>query len=122
MCDLIQTSRLSEHGLLLQKKIELNILNCFSIYTLPSVLAGSASVRLGEREGPGLGAAVTSLINGVGQVGGVVEGPVIGLLATTVGWQGVLLVLVTVSGLGALATYRADRTEQRYRDATTLAS
>ena len=71
-----------------KKKIELNILNCFSFYTLPSVLAGSSSVRLGEREGPGLGAAVTSLINGVGQVGGVVEGPVIGLLVLIVGWQG----------------------------------
>ena len=36
------------------------------------------SLQIGERSKPGLGGAVTSFINGVGQVGGVVEGPIIG--------------------------------------------
>ena len=31
---------------------------------------------------------MTSFINGVGQVGGVVEGPIIGILAASLGWQG----------------------------------
>ena len=65
------------------------------------------SVQIGERSKPGLGGAVTSFINGVGQVGGVVEGPIIGILAASLGWQGVLISLVIVSALGTLAVYRA---------------
>ena len=75
---------------------------------------------MGERSKPGLGGAVTSFINGVGQVGGVVEGPIIGLLATSLGWQGVLISLVLVSALGTLAVYRAAALDQRQRNNESL--
>ena len=78
------------------------------------------SVQIGERSKPGLGGAVTSFINGVGQVGGVVEGPIIGLLATSLGWQGVLISLVLVSALGTLAVYRAAALDQRQRNNQSL--
>ena len=78
------------------------------------------SVQIGERSKPGLGGAVTSFINGVGQVGGVVEGPIIGLLATSLGWQGVLISLVLVSALGTLAVYRAAALDQRQRNNESL--
>ena len=78
------------------------------------------SVQIGERSKPGLGGAVTSFINGVGQVGGVVEGPIIGLLAGSLGWQGVLISLVLVSALGTLAVYRAAALDQRQRNNESL--
>ena len=87
-----------------------------------SILAGSVSVRLGERSGAGLGGAVTSLINGVGQVGGVVEGPLIEVLAALVGWWGVLMALVLVSAVGSLATYRAFTVDQSERSSEGLLS
>ena len=79
-----------------------------------------SSVQIGERSKPGLGGAVTSFINGVGQVGGVVEGPIIGLLAGSLGWQGVLISLVLVSAVGTLAVYRAAALDQRQRNKETL--
>ena len=79
-----------------------------------------SSVQIGERSKPGLGGAVTSFINGVGQVGGVVEGPIIGLLAGSLGWQGVLISLVLVSAVGTLAVYRAAALDQRQRNNETL--
>ena len=78
------------------------------------------SVQIGERSKPGLGGAVTSFINGVGQVGGGVEGPIIGLLAGSLGWQGVLVSLVVVSALGAIAVYRAAALDQRQRNSESL--
>ena len=72
-----------------------------------SILAGSVTNTIGERAGRGRGGAVTSLVNGVGNVGGIVEGPLIGLLSVLLGWEGVLVTLVGVSALGTLATYQA---------------
>ena len=79
-----------------------------------------SSVQIGERSKTGLGGAVTSFINGVGQVGGVVEGPIIGLLAASLGWQGVLISLVLVSAVGTMAVYRAAALDQRQRNNETL--
>ena len=78
------------------------------------------SVQIGERSKPGLGGAVTSFINGVGQVGGVVEGPIIGILAASLGWQGVLISLVIVSALGTIAVYRAALIDQGQRNNQSL--
>ena len=58
------------------------------------MLAGSISVRLGEEAGEGKGATVASFINGIGQFGAIMEGPLIGLLLTWAGWDGVLASLV----------------------------
>ena len=76
--------------------------NCGADSILPSV-----TMEVGEREAGGRGAAVTSLVNGVGYLGALVEGPLVGALHGLVGWGGVLPLLVIVSGMGALATHRA---------------
>ena len=76
-----------------------------------SLLAGSVSMTIGEREGPGLGGAVTSLINGFGNIGGIVEGPIIGLLSSYIGWEGVLMTITGVKAVGTLATLAAYRSE-----------
>jgi len=78
-----------------------------------SILAGSVSMDVGERGGGGKGAGVTSLVNGVGNLGGMVEGPLVGLLWGFMGWDGVLPLLVVISSVGTVATYRASRMEAR---------
>jgi len=72
-----------------------------------SIIAGSISMDVGERAGGGQGAGVTSLVNGVGNLGGMVEGPMIGALYNLSGWTGVLPSLVAFSALGSLLIYRA---------------
>ena len=72
-----------------------------------SIIAGSISMDVGERAGGGQGAGVTSLVNGVGNLGGMVEGPLIGALYNLLGWAGVLPCLVAVSIVGSLSIHRA---------------
>ena len=68
---------------------------------------------------------VPGLVNGAGSLGTVIEGPIIGLVAEYYGWMGnfdgkstliihpfysfsgVFLLMVTLSGIGALALLRA---------------
>jgi len=85
-----------------------------------SILAGSVSMEVGERGGKRRGAGVTSFINGVGNIGGMVEGPLIGWLWGVVGWGGILPVLVGVSAVGTVATYKAYKIDQQCRAAVTL--
>ena len=77
-----------------------------------SILIGSVTMEVGERGAVGQGAGVTSLVNGVGNLGGMVEGPLVGALHGLVGWGGVLPLLVIVSGIGALAAHRAGTREE----------
>ena len=72
-----------------------------------AMLAGSISMRLGEEGGRGQGATVASFINGMGQLGAILEGPLIGFLLTLAGWDGVLFSLVGVSAIGTLILYQA---------------
>merc|ERR1719361_1939033 len=76
-----------------------------------SIIAGSISMDVGERAGGGRGAGVTSLVNGVGNLGGMVEGPMIGALYNLLGWTGVLPSLVAFSALGSLLIHRAAKTQ-----------
>lgn len=85
-----------------------------------SILAGSVSMEVGERGGGGRGAGVTSFINGVGNVGGMVEGPLIGFLWGVIGWGGILPALVGVSAVGTLATYKAFIIDEQCRSSVTL--
>ena len=80
-----------------------------------SILSGSVAITIGERAGKGRGGSVTSFINGVANMGGIVEGPVIGLLAYHVGWDGVLVSVTGVKVIGTLATLAALRAETRSR-------
>ena len=78
-----------------------------------SILSGSISMEIGERGEGGKGGGVTSLVNGVGNVGGMVEGPLIGYLLGVVGWRGVLYGLVGLSAMAAVSTGRAFFIERR---------
>ena len=80
-----------------------------------SLLAGSVSMTIGEREGVGLGGSVTSFINGVGNIGGIVEGPIIGLLSSHVGWEGVPITITGVKALGTLFTIAACISDSDYQ-------
>ena len=51
----------------------IGICNCGS----DSILTGPVSTNLGEKDGRGLEAGVTALINGVSSIGGIVEGNVL---------------------------------------------
>ena len=75
-----------------------------------SSLSGSESFKLGEAAGEGRGGAVTSFVNGVGNIGSIVEGPLIGLLLTLTGWEGVLASFVGVNSVGALILYQGYNT------------
>ncbi len=72
-----------------------------------SLLAGSVTMTIGEKYAKNKGAGVTSFINGVGSVGGIVEGPIIGLISDYVGWHGVMGCMVLLSFVGTVATMRA---------------
>ena len=52
------------------------------------------------------GARVTSLVNGIGTIGGLVEGPVVGLLIENYNWNTVILVLIFASILPAIILFR----------------
>ena len=77
-------------------------------------------MRVGESAGRGRGGAVTSFINGVGNVGGMVEGPIIGLLWSLVGWEGVLISWVGVAAAGTLAVYQASVISRHMSDNNAL--
>ena len=80
-----------------------------------SILSGSISMDIGERGHQGKGGGVTSLVNGMGNVGGMVEGPLIGYLLGIVGWSGVLYGLVGLSVMAAVSTGRALIIDKRFR-------
>ena len=85
-----------------------------------SIIAGSVSINIGERSGEGRGGTVTSFINGVGNIGGMVEGPIIGVLWSVGGWEGVLISWVGVAALGTLAVFQAAALDKHYRDNISL--
>jgi len=80
-----------------------------------SILAGSVSTEVGERGGRGEGAGVTSLVNGLGNLGGMVEGPLVGLVWGQAGWAGVLAGALAMTGIATLSCYRAHSTTQATR-------
>eukprot|EP00095_Tigriopus_kingsejongensis_P000235 snap_masked-scaffold55_size446313-processed-gene-3.4 protein:Tk00235 transcript:snap_masked-scaffold55_size446313-processed-gene-3.4-mRNA-1 annotation:"glycerol-3-phosphate transporter 5-like" len=72
-----------------------------------SLLTGSVTMTVGEKYGKHSGAGVTSLVNGLGSIGAIVEGPVIGLISYYVGWQGVMGLMVALTFFGMLAVLKA---------------
>lgn len=44
---------------------------------------------------------------GFGSIGTFLEGPIIGVVATTFGWSGMFYFMIIVSFIGALAVFRA---------------
>jgi OPA family glycerol-3-phosphate transporter-like MFS transporter 1/2 len=72
-----------------------------------SLLTGSVTMMIGEKFGKNNGAGVTSLVNGVGSIGAIIEGPIIGLISQHVGWHGVIGCMVLMSFVGTVATLKA---------------
>lgn len=70
------------------------------------LLAGSVAADIGEQVGGAT--AVTGVINGMGSLGTVLEGPLVGLVAATLGWKAMMPLMVILSSLGAFATFRAN--------------
>lgn len=71
-----------------------------------SLLTGSVTMMIGEKYGSNTGAGVTSLVNGIGSIGAIVEGPIIGLISQKVGWHGVMGLMITLSFFAMLSTLR----------------
>merc|ERR1719319_733473 len=87
-----------------------------------SILAGSVTMEIGERNGRKSGSGVTSLVNGVGSMGGILEGPLIGWLWGVVGWGGVLSTVVIVTFIGAFFVYKAHLVDKSVRAKSALPS
>lgn len=83
------------------------------------LLGGSIAAMIGDKFGNGCGSGVASLINGVGSLGAIFEGPIIGLVSEHIGWSGVIAICVMLSFVATLATLKAHlliSVEQRRRE------
>lgn len=69
------------------------------------LLAGSVAADLGERVGAAT--AVTGVVNGMGSLGTVLEGPLVSLVAAELGWGAMIPLMVILSALGAVAAFKA---------------
>ena len=64
-------------------------------------------MMIGETFADGLGAGVTSFTNGLGSLGGILEGPIIGFLSQNFGWNSVILCMIFMCVVTMLATFKA---------------
>ncbi|KAK4293865.1 hypothetical protein Pmani_033468 [Petrolisthes manimaculis] len=81
------------------------------------LLAGSVAVGIGERGGVG-GAGVAGVVNGMGSLGTVLEGPIVAITVTYLGWNALMALMVAVSFIAVLVLLRAHvyvRTHTRTR-------
>ena len=74
-----------------------------------SVLIGAITAEMGNVDGLNAGAGVTSFVNGLASTGGILEGPILGLLVSYFGWSSVLLAIVTSTLVAGLTLVRADK-------------
>ena len=74
-----------------------------------SVLIGAITAEMGNVDGLNAGAGVTSFVNGLASTGGILEGPILGILVSYFGWSTVLLAIVTSTLVAGLALVRADK-------------
>ncbi len=72
-----------------------------------SLLAGSVSMKMGEANGMMSGAAVTGLINGIGTMGAVLEGPIVGFISDNYGWAAMLMLMIFLSAFASFTIFRA---------------
>ncbi|XP_033648077.1 putative glycerol-3-phosphate transporter 2 [Asterias rubens] len=70
------------------------------------ILTGSVPAELAEWEGRDIQASISGFINGFGSLGTVVMGPVVGVLTELFGWSGMLYMIIVLSLLGSLSTFR----------------
>ncbi|XP_066955094.1 uncharacterized protein [Macrobrachium rosenbergii] len=70
------------------------------------LLAGSVAAEIGEREG-GVGLGVTGVVNGMGSLGTVLEGPMVSFAAAWFGWSSMVPLMIVLSCVGAAASFKA---------------
>jgi sugar phosphate permease len=80
---------------------------------LDALLGGSVAVKIGERDGGNVGAAVAGLINGFGSMGAVIQGPLIGVMSDMFGWNSVFLLVVSLLSLSSVLILKAVYIERR---------
>lgn len=80
-----------------------------------TIMTGSLTIDLAEMDGRATGAAVTSLVNGLGTIGGIVEGPLVGYVSHIYGWKSVFAVMMVTIGGSCAFALRADRVLQRQK-------
>lgn len=80
---------------------------------LDALLGGSVAVKIGEKDGGNVGAAVAGLINGFGSMGAVIQGPLIGFMSDMYGWNSVFLLVVSLLSLSSFLILKAIYIERR---------
>ncbi|XP_068202093.1 glucose-6-phosphate exchanger SLC37A2-like [Palaemon carinicauda] len=76
------------------------------------LLAGSVAAEIGEREG-GVALGVTGIVNGMGSLGTVLEGPMVSIAAAWFGWSSMVPLMILLSCIGAAASFRANVLHRR---------
>ncbi|XP_030855909.1 glucose-6-phosphate exchanger SLC37A2 [Strongylocentrotus purpuratus] len=99
------------HGVFLNQSFML-LAGAFNCGVDP-ILTGSIPSALGEQGGMDIQASVAGFVNGIGTMGTIIEGPIIGLVAELFGWQSMIYLMIAVSLLGAMATYRGHMIQSR---------
>lgn len=85
------------------------------------LLCGSVSADIGEREG-GAASAVTGVVNGMGSLGTVLEGPLVSFVAAKFGWSSMMPLMILLSCFGAIAIFRANVIHSRIEGRVKLSS
>ncbi|KAK6993986.1 glycerol-3-phosphate transporter 5 [Biomphalaria glabrata] len=83
------------------------------------LLCGTVPAELIEKHNKNAAAATIALVNGFGSIGTCIEGPIIGVITDYAGWGGMFPLMIGLSTLGALATYRASAIHGRVNSGTT---
>ncbi|BFZ08995.1 hypothetical protein BsWGS_12034 [Bradybaena similaris] len=71
------------------------------------LLCGTVPAEIVEKQNKNAATATIGLVNGFGSIGTCIEGPIIGIVTAYTGWSGMFYLMIALSALGTLATYRA---------------
>lgn len=85
----------------------------FCVCGLDALLGGSVAVKIGEKDGGNVGAAVAGLINGFGSMGAVIQGPLIGFMSDMYGWNSVFLLVVALLSFSSFLILKAIYIQRR---------
>jgi sugar phosphate permease len=76
------------------------------------VISGPIAAELGEHGGRNAQAALAGIINGLGGLGAVVQGPLVGFAVARWGWSGVFYAVASLCALGVAVLVPAVRMEE----------
>jgi sugar phosphate permease len=76
------------------------------------VITGTISADLGEYGGRNVQASLAGIINGLGGLGSVVQGPLVGLIADVWNWNGVFYIITSLCAVAAIALLPAIGVEE----------